>query len=68
MERIVASFPITEESCRKLLRSKWSPKTLDDLLRHDQRVIENWKRLSDMAQTEPRILYLFKQFKLIYNS
>ena len=44
-EKIVESFPITLESCRKLLKSKWAPRTLEELAEHDEKVIENWKLL-----------------------
>ena len=55
VEKIVESYPITTESCRKLLRSRWAPKTLDDLARHDEKVIENWKKLTSEEKTEPSI-------------
>lgn len=47
-ERIAQSFPITVDSCRKLLKSKWVPRTLEVLARHDDKVIENWKALSEV--------------------
>ena len=51
--KICESFPITLESCKKLLKSKWVPKTLDDLAKHDEKVIENWKKLTAIENTEP---------------
>ena len=45
VERICDSFPIGVESCRKLLRSKWAPRTLAELRRHDRYVMENWAEL-----------------------
>ena len=53
VEKICDTFPITEESCKKLLKSKWSPKTLDELCRHDEFVLENWKRLAKEEDMEP---------------
>ena len=47
IEKITDSFPITAASCRKLLRSKWAPKNLEELAKHDAKVIENWKILSE---------------------
>jgi hypothetical protein len=47
VDRIVESFPITRESCIKLLKSKWAPKTLDDLIKHDDKVMRNWKELAE---------------------
>ena len=40
------------------MRSKWAPKTLDDLAKHDEKVIENWKQLSQSENTEPGKLSL----------
>jgi hypothetical protein len=53
VEKICDTFPITEESCRKLLKSKWAPRTLDELCRHDEFVLENWKRLANEENIEP---------------
>jgi hypothetical protein len=47
-ERIAECFPISVQSAKKLLTSKWAPKTLDDLADHDQRVIYNWSQLAKM--------------------
>ena len=52
-EKIVESFPITLESCRKLLKSKWAPKTMDQLAEHDRKAMENWRLLSKYNQIEP---------------
>jgi hypothetical protein len=43
-------FPINENSCKKLLRSSWAPKTIDELIEHDRKVIENWKVLAKMNE------------------
>lgn len=51
-ERIADSFPITVESCKKLLRSPWAPKTLDQLIEHDQKVMDNWKAVANMENIE----------------
>lgn len=65
VEKICESFPITEENCRKLLRSKWTPKTLDDLSRHDEKVIENWKKLTSSENTEPSgpAINIYEEYK-----
>jgi hypothetical protein len=47
VEKLADSFPITIESCKKLLRSNWAPKTLDDLIKHDNKVIRNWKLVTE---------------------
>jgi hypothetical protein len=52
-EKIAQSFPITVESCRKLLKSRWAPRTLDELVLHDERAMENWKTLAKVTQTDP---------------
>ena len=52
VEKIVESFPITLESCKKLLfRSRWAPETLDALIRHDNKVIRNWKILAEKGES-----------------
>ncbi len=54
-EKIAESYPIDIENIKKLLRSKWSPKTLDELARHDEKVIQNWKKLAEcVADGEAR--------------
>ena len=54
VERIAQSYPITEENAHKLLKSKWSPKTLNDLAKHDQKVMQNWALLAKSEQVEAR--------------
>lgn len=53
-EKIADSYPITVDNARKLLRSNWSPKTLDELARHDQKVIGNWRLLAEEEKSEQR--------------
>lgn len=52
VERIVESFPIDEASCRKLLKSHWAPRTLEELIKHDEKVIRNWAQLADHEERE----------------
>ncbi len=46
-EKIADSYPIELENVKKLLRSKWSPRTLEDLAKHDEKVIKNWQTLAE---------------------
>lgn len=43
-ERLSESFPALPETINKILRAKWSPKSIDSVIKHDQSVIENWKK------------------------
>lgn len=52
-EKISESYPISVEECKKLLRSKWAPKTLEQIANHDQQVIDNWKDLYRKEKTAP---------------
>lgn len=62
VNKIVECFPITEEACRKLLKSKWAPHSLEQLARHDDRVMENWKMLSKMnPDIEGQIYCMLKE-------
>ena len=64
-EKIADSYPITAENARKLLRSNWSPKTLDELATHDQKVISNWNLLADETNGEQRgpAVNIYEEFK-----
>ncbi|KAK0167969.1 hypothetical protein PV327_001815 [Microctonus hyperodae] len=43
-ERLSESFPALPETINKILKAKWSPKSVEAVIRHDQSVIENWKK------------------------
>ncbi|RMZ94524.1 neugrin -like protein, partial [Brachionus plicatilis] len=65
-ERISESFPITLISCKKLLKSKWAPKTLDELERHDEKVIQNWKmlkQLEDNPNSAGPSINIYREYK-----
>lgn len=51
-ERICESYPITLDYCKKLLRSKWAPRTLEEIAKHDQRVLNNWKEMAKSEKSE----------------
>nr|XP_031849242.1 uncharacterized protein LOC116434729 [Nomia melanderi]XP_031849244.1 uncharacterized protein LOC116434729 [Nomia melanderi]XP_031849245.1 uncharacterized protein LOC116434729 [Nomia melanderi] len=44
-ERLSESFPALPEAIRRVLRSKWTPKSVDKIIKYDSVVIENWKNL-----------------------
>ncbi|CAF0752606.1 unnamed protein product [Brachionus calyciflorus] len=65
-ERISESFPITLQSCKKLLKSKWTPKTLDELERHDEKVMENWKSLEKIENninSAGPVVNIYREYK-----
>ncbi|XP_032681389.1 uncharacterized protein LOC116848910 isoform X2 [Odontomachus brunneus] len=44
IERLSESFPALPEAIQKILDSKWSPKSVENILRYDDTAIENWKK------------------------
>lgn len=64
-EKIADSYPITVENAKKLLRSRWSPKTLDELAQHDQKVIANWNMLAEEQNGEQRgpAVNIYEEYK-----
>lgn len=44
-EALSKSFPALPETIRKVLRAKWVPKSVEAIVKYDQKVIENWKNL-----------------------
>ncbi|XP_076670494.1 uncharacterized protein LOC143369908 [Andrena cerasifolii] len=42
-EKLSESFPALPETIRKILKSKWVPKSVDTVINYDKLAIENWK-------------------------
>lgn len=47
VEKLAASFPATEETIRKLIRSKWLPSDSKRIENHDKKVQRNWEALKE---------------------
>lgn len=47
IERLSESFPALPETIQKILHSKWSPKSVESILRYDNIAIENWKKFRE---------------------
>ena len=45
LERLAESFPVDRNGVIKILKSKYVPRTIGDVIRHDKRVKENWLKL-----------------------
>ncbi|ELU07824.1 hypothetical protein CAPTEDRAFT_193197 [Capitella teleta] len=45
VDQLAESFPVSPEGVVRLLKSKWVPRNLQDLIKHDKRVQDNWKAL-----------------------
>lgn len=43
VEKLSESFPALPETIRKILHTKWSPKSVESVVRYDNTVVENWK-------------------------
>jgi hypothetical protein len=70
IDQIVESFPITRNGVIRLLKSKFVPKTMEELVRHDKAVRKNWKLLKGgggPTRTEPEQEYS-KELRLIANA
>lgn len=44
VEKLSNSFPALPEVIQKILRAKWSPKSVEKVLEYDNVAIENWKK------------------------
>ncbi|XP_017879956.1 uncharacterized protein LOC108624878 [Ceratina calcarata] len=42
-ERLSESFPALPETIRKILKVNWVPKTVEAIVKYDEKAIENWK-------------------------
>ncbi|XP_033223526.1 uncharacterized protein LOC117177137 [Belonocnema kinseyi] len=43
VERLSESFPALPATIKKVLHAKWSPKSVETVLRYDEKVISNWE-------------------------
>lgn len=43
VERLSESFPALPATIKKVLHTKWSPKSVETILRYDDKVINNWE-------------------------
>ncbi|XP_014488975.1 PREDICTED: uncharacterized protein LOC106752080 [Dinoponera quadriceps] len=44
VEKLSESFPALPETIKKILRSKWSPQSIEKIIRYDNMAVENWKK------------------------
>lgn len=44
VERLSEKFPALPNAIDKILKDKWKPTTVERVLKHDKRVVENWKK------------------------
>lgn len=44
VQQLSKSFPVLPEGIQRILKSKWSPKSIEKVARYDNVVIENWKK------------------------
>lgn len=69
VEKLSESFPILPETIWKILYSKWSPRSVEDILRYDKVAIENWKKFRKgklaVSPTFRKHLMKFKDRKII---
>ena len=47
VDRLAESFPTSREGIIKILKSRFQPKSLAEIVKHDERVHRNWKQLQD---------------------
>lgn len=52
VDRLAESFPVSREGVVRLLRSRWVPRNLQELLRHDRAVHRQWKALRQAGKAE----------------
>lgn len=45
LERLAESFPIDRDGLIKILKSKFMPRTIGEVIRHDKQVKQNWLKL-----------------------
>ena len=51
-ERIAESFPVSVEGAKLLLKSKWKPRYVEDLISHDRKVQKHWLALKSGGKKE----------------
>lgn len=47
IDRLAESFPTSREGVIKILKSRFQPKSLAEIVKHDERVQNHWKELQD---------------------
>lgn len=63
-EKLSESFPSLPHTIRKVIKAKWKPKTADRVIKHDQQVIDNWKKFKrGELPLEPRLREHLERFK-----
>ncbi|KAK0172948.1 hypothetical protein PV328_006207 [Microctonus aethiopoides] len=63
-ERLSESFPALPETINKILKAKWLPKSVDSVIKHDQSVVENWKKFkSGNLAVDPTLENHLKKFE-----
>ncbi|XP_012256489.2 uncharacterized protein LOC105686355 [Athalia rosae] len=63
-EKLSESFPSLPGTIRKVLRARWTAKTADRVLKHDQHVIENWKKFKlGELPLEPKLREHLEKFR-----
>ncbi|XP_076757267.1 uncharacterized protein LOC143427221 [Xylocopa sonorina] len=67
-EKLSESFPALPETIRKILKTKWVPKSAERILQYDNKVIENWKQFKKgrlaLSPTLKEHLVKFKDRKI----
>ncbi|CAL7941701.1 unnamed protein product [Xylocopa violacea] len=67
-EKLSESFPALPETIRKILKTKWVPKSAERILQYDKKVIENWKQFKTgrlaLSHTLKEHLLKFKNRKI----
>lgn len=63
-ERLSQSFPALPDTIHKLIKSKWTPKSVEVVARYDQKIIENWEQFkAGNLNVEPRLASHLENFK-----
>ncbi|XP_057320560.1 uncharacterized protein LOC130664594 [Microplitis mediator] len=63
-DRLSQSFPALPETIYKLLKSKWTPKSVEVVAKYDQKIIENWAQFkAGNLNVEPRLAAHLENFK-----
>lgn len=47
VDRLAESFPTSREGIIKILKSRFQPKSLAEVVKHDERVQKHWRELQD---------------------
>ncbi len=55
VDRLAESFPISHDGVIKILKSRYQPKSLDEVVRHDKRVQQNWLALKAANQNRKQL-------------